>query len=369
MGTAGFAVPSLRALAWTPHDVVAVYTQPPRPAGRGLKTRPSPVHRAALDLGLAVHTPATLKDTRERDVLAHIGPDLLVVAAYGLILPRAILAVPRLGGINLHASLLPRWRGAAPIQRALLAGDLETGVTIFQMEAALDRGPILAMERLAIAPDATAGTLQGDLAALAARMVGPVVNDLAAGRAAPRPQPDQGVTYAAKIDKAEGRLDWSQPAALLARRLRALNPRPGCWTEIDGQRLLVLEGEVVAGAGAPGELLDDRLTIACGEAALRLTMVQRAGGKPMSAADFLRGFPLPPGARLGSPCPATSWGSTPRARSRISTSSVRRPRRPCATRSTTICGRARWWCSKRRLPPTAFMPDSRPGRGSTRIAS
>jgi methionyl-tRNA formyltransferase len=162
------------------------------------------------------------------------------------------------------------------------------------------------MERVAIAADATAAKLHDELAGLAARMVGPVVDDLAAGRAAPRPQPDEGVTYAAKIDKAEGRLDWSQPAALLERRLRALNPWPGCWTEIAGQRLLVLEGDVVAGRGAPGELLDDRLTIACGDAALRVTRVQRAGGKPMSAADFLRGLPLPPGARLGSPCPATS---------------------------------------------------------------
>jgi methionyl-tRNA formyltransferase len=229
-----------------------------------------------------------------------------VVAAYGLILPKAILEVPRLGGINLHPSLLPRWRGAAPIQRALLAGDLETGVTIFQMAPALDSGPILAMERVAIAAGATAGTLHDELAELAARMVGPVVDELAAGRAAPRPQPDDGVTYAAKIVKAEGRLDWAQPATLLERRLRALNPWPGCWTEIGGRRLLVLEGQVVAGAGAQGELLDDRLTIACGAAALRLTRVQRPGGRPMSAADFLRGFPLAPGVRLGSPCPATS---------------------------------------------------------------
>jgi methionyl-tRNA formyltransferase len=306
MGTAAFAEPSLRALARGPHQVVAAYTQPARPAGRGLKSRLSPVDVAAEELGLVVRTPERLKEPAEVDILAGFQPDLAVVAAYGLILPRAILDVPRLGCINLHASLLPRWRGAAPIQRALLAGDRETGVTIFQMEPTLDSGPVLAMERIPITDRTTASDLHDALAALAARMVGPVVDDLASGRAAPQPQPDEGVTYAAKLDKAEGRIDWAQPAYLLERRLRALNPWPGCWTKIDGQRVLVLEGEMAGGAGAPGELLDDRLTIACGEGALRLMRVQRAGGKPMSAADFLRGFPLPVGARLGSPCPATS---------------------------------------------------------------
>ncbi|MGH6896140.1 MAG: methionyl-tRNA formyltransferase, partial [Geminicoccaceae bacterium] len=255
---------------------------------------------------LAVRTPVTLKDPAEREALADLRPDLVVVAAYGLILPKAILEVPRLGCINLHASLLPRWRGAAPIQRALLAGDPETGVTIFQMEPALDTGPILAVERVTIAADATATGLHDTLAELAARMVGPVVDDLAAGRAAPQPQSEAGVTYAAKLDKAEGRLDWTRPAAQLERQLRALNPWPGCWTEIGGQRVRVLGGEVVAGAGVPGEVLDDRLTVACGEGALRLTSIQRAGGRPMSAVAFLRGFRVPPGARLGSPCPATS---------------------------------------------------------------
>ena len=306
MGTAAFAVPSLRALARGPHQVVAAYTQPARPAGRGLRSRLSPVEVAARELGLVVRTPKRLKDPAEVEILAGFRPDLAVVAAYGLILPKAILDVPRLGCINLHASLLPRWRGAAPIQRALLAGDQETGVTIFQMEPTLDSGPVLAMERIPITGRTTASDLHDALAELAARMVGPVIDDLASGRAAPQPQPDEGVTYAAKLDKAEGRLDWSQPAFLLERQLRALNPWPGCWTEIDGQRVLVLEAEMAGGAGAPGELLDDRLTIACGEGALRLIRVQRAGGRPMSAADFLRGFPLPVGARLGSPCPATS---------------------------------------------------------------
>ena len=306
MGTAAFAVPSLRALARGPHQVVAAYTQPARPAGRGLRSRLSPVEVAARELGLVVRTPKRLKDPAEVEILAGFRPDLAVVAAYGLILPKAILDVPRLGCINLHASLLPRWRGAAPIQRALLAGDQETGVTIFQMEPTLDSGPVLAMERIPITGRTTASDLHDALAELAARMVGPVIDDLASGRAAPQPQPVEGVTYAAKLDKAEGHLDWSQPAFLLELQLRALNPWPGCWTEIDGQRVLVLEGEVAGGAGVPGELLDDRLTIACGEGALRLTRVQRAGGRPMSAADFLRGFPLPVGARLGSPCPATS---------------------------------------------------------------
>lgn len=306
MGTAAFAVPSLHALAQGPHRLTAAYTQPARPAGRGMQPRASAVHEAATELGLPVHTPATLKPAAERDRLAQLRPDLAVVAAYGLILPQAILEVPRLGCINLHASLLPRWRGAAPIQRALLAGDAATGVTVFQIESTLDSGPILAMERIPIADDATAATLHDDLAVLAARMVGPAVDTLAAGRALPRPQPVEGVTYAPKLDKAEGRLDWSQPAVVVARRLRALNPWPGCWTEIEGQRVRVLEGEVVAGAGIPGEVLDDRLTVACGEGALRLTRVQRGGGRPMPAAEFLRGFPLPAGARLGSPCPATS---------------------------------------------------------------
>jgi len=221
-----------------------------------------------------------------------------VVAAYGLLLPRPILDAPRLGCINLHASLLPRWRGAAPIQRALLAGDRETGVTIIQLEPALDSGPILAMERIPIAPHSTAASLHDDLAGLAASMVVPVIDALASGRARPRPQPEEGVTYAGKLDKAEGRLDWRQPAAALERQLRALNPWPGCWTTFEGQRLRVLAGEVTAGQGVPGEVLDERLTVACGEGALRLTRLQRAGGRPLASEEFLRGFEVPPGSRL-----------------------------------------------------------------------
>jgi methionyl-tRNA formyltransferase len=306
MGTAAFAVPSLRVLAAGPHRVAAVYTQPARPAGRGLNARPSPVHEAALELGLTVRTPATLKEPAEQRVLAGLRADLAVVAAYGLILPKAILETPRVGCINLHASLLPRWRGAAPIQRALLAGDRETGVTVIQMEPSLDTGPILAMERVPITAASTAASLHDTLAELAASMVGPAIDEVLSGRATPQRQPQQGVTYASKIDKSEARLDWTRPATMLERQLRALNPWPGCWTEIAGQRLLVLEGEVTAGSGDPGEVLDHRLTVACGEGALRLTRLQRAGGKPMAADAFVRGFHLPVGARLGTPCPATS---------------------------------------------------------------
>ena len=306
MGTAAFAVPSLRALASGRHRVVAVYTQPARPAGRGMQPRPSPVQAAAEELGLPVRTPPRLRDPAEQAAFAALEADLAVVAAYGLILPPAILEAPRLGCINLHASLLPRWRGAAPIQRALLAGDEESGVTVMQMEPGLDTGPILAMEPLPIGPATTAQELHDALAALAARMVGPAIEELAAGRVQARPQPEDGVTYAAKVDKAEGRLDWSRPALALERQVRALNPWPGCWTELADERLRVLEARLVPGWGAPGEVLDDLLTVACGDGALRLTRVQRAGGRPLPVETFLRGCPVPVGSRLGRPCRATS---------------------------------------------------------------
>jgi methionyl-tRNA formyltransferase len=299
MGTAGFAVPSLEALAAGPHRLVAVYTQPARPAGRGLRARPSPVEIAAARLGLPVRRPESLRAAEAQAEFSALGADLAVVAAYGLILPRPVLAAPRLGCINLHASLLPRWRGAAPIQRALLAGDAATGITIFQMEPSLDTGPILATESIPIGPASTAQTLHDGLAALAARLIGPVVDDLAAGRAQPWPQPEEGVTYAAKIDKAEGRLDWTRPAVLLERQVRALEPSPGSWTELGGQRLRVLAAELAAGHGVPGEVLDERLTVACGEGALRLLRLQPAGGRAMASDAFLRGHKLPIGSRLG----------------------------------------------------------------------
>jgi methionyl-tRNA formyltransferase len=299
MGSAEFALPSLEALARAPHALIRVYTQPPRPAGRGLRARPSPVETAARRLGLPVASPISLRDPEVQAEFQTLGADLAVVAAYGLILPPPVLDAPRLGAINLHASLLPRWRGAAPIQRALLAGDAETGITIFQMEPTLDSGPVLAMERIPIAADSTAESLHDQLAGLAARMVVPVVDDLAAGRARPEPQPAEGMTYAGKIDKAEGRLEWTRDARLLERQLRALNPWPGCWTAFEGERLLVLAGEVAPGRGLPGEVLDERLIVACGEGALRLTRLQRAGGRPLAADAFLRGFALPVGSRLG----------------------------------------------------------------------
>jgi methionyl-tRNA formyltransferase len=309
MATAAFAVPSLRALVASRHEVLAVYTQPARPAGRGWRPRPSAMQSAADSLALPARTPARLRDPGEQAAFAALGADLAVVAAYGLILPPAILAAPRLGCINLHASLLPRWRGAAPIQRALLAGDRETGVTVFQMEPSLDTGPILASRSIPIAPGSTAASLHDELAELAAGMVVPAVDDLAAGRAQAVPQADDGVTYAAKIEKAEGRLDWSRPAAALERQLRALNPWPGCWTEVGDDTLRVLAGRALpdrAPGRPPGEVLDERLTVACGEGCLELTVVQRPGGRPLPADAFLRGFPVPVGTRLGRPCRATS---------------------------------------------------------------
>ena len=264
---------------------------------------------AAEALAIPVRTPARLRDPAEQAAFAALRADLAVVAAYGLILPKAILDTPRLGCINLHASLLPRWRGAAPIQRALLAGDPETGVTIFQMEPSLDTGPIIASQSVPISERSTAASVHDQLAEVAARMVVAVVDELAAGHVQPVRQPELGVTYAAKIEKAEGRLDWTRPAALLERQLRALNPWPGCWTELGDQTLRVLAGRALPGTGnhrTPGEVLDERLTVACGEGRLELSLVQRPGGRPMAADAFLRGFPVPVGTRLGRPCPATS---------------------------------------------------------------
>ena len=302
MGTADFAVPALRALAASRHDVVAVYTQPARPAGRGMQPRPSPIARAAADLGLPIRTPTTLKARAEEEVLADFDADLAVVAAYGLILPQTILDIPRLGCINLHGSALPRWRGAAPIQRAILAGDRETGVTIIQMEAGLDTGPMLAMERVPITTETTASALHDQLASLAGEMITPMVERLAQGQASATAQPDEGATYAKKIEKEEGRIDWSRPAAQIDRQLRALNPWPGCFATIGGERLRVLEAvpEVDAVSAVSGTVLDEHLRVACGEGVLRITRLQKAGGKSMDADAFLRGHPLHVGARFDS---------------------------------------------------------------------
>jgi len=299
LGTPDFAVPSLAALAEAGHTVACVYSQPARPAGRGQKARLSPVQAFAEARGWPVRTPHSLRDPAEQAAFAALELDAAVVVAYGLILPAPILAAPRLGCLNVHASLLPRWRGAAPIQRAILAGDGETGVTIMQMEEGLDSGPILLTERLPIGLRTTAAQLHDRLAALGARLIVRALAGVQRGDLLPHPQPVEGVTYAEKLRRDEGRLDWSLPAAELDRRVRAFTPWPGAWCEIRGERLKVLDAEPLEGRGAPGQVLDAALTVACGEGALRLLRLQRAGRAPLEAEAFLRGFAVAPGARLG----------------------------------------------------------------------
>ncbi|MBV9522705.1 MAG: methionyl-tRNA formyltransferase [Alphaproteobacteria bacterium] len=306
MGTPAFAVPSLRALIAAGHRVLAVYCQPPRPSGRGHSVQASPVQQAAAASGLPIRHPRTLRDAGEAAAFAALDLDAAIVAAYGLILPKAVLAAPRLGCLNIHASLLPRWRGAAPIQRAILAGDAETGVTIMQMDEGLDTGPILLARSVPIGPMTTAATLHEALASLGADLALAALEGCATGRLAARPQPEEGVTYAAKLRREEAELDWRQPAAALERRVRAFDPWPGTSFAAAGERIKVLAAEVasVSASAAPGTILDDRLAIACATGALRPTLLQRAGRAPADVAAFLRGFPLPPGTRLT--CPATS---------------------------------------------------------------
>ncbi|MDF2233421.1 methionyl-tRNA formyltransferase [Albimonas sp. CAU 1670] len=300
MGTPDFSVPILRALHAAGHEIAAVYSQPPRPAGRGKKPRPSPVQAAAEALGIEVRTPVSLKDPEAQAAFAALGAEAAVVVAYGLILPRAVLDAPRLGCWNLHASLLPRWRGAAPIQRAIMAGDAETGVGVMRMEPGLDTGPVLAEARTAIGAQDTAQTLHDRLSALAAGLIVETLPRIAAGEA-PTPQPEDGVVYAAKIDKAEARIDWTRPADELDRLVRGLSPFPGAWCEIEGERVKILLSRPEAGSdqAEPGEALDDGLLIACGAGALRLLRLQRPGRGPMEAQELLRGFAVPKGARLG----------------------------------------------------------------------
>jgi methionyl-tRNA formyltransferase len=295
MGTPDFAVPCLRAVIAAGHDVVAVYSQPPRPAGRGKKLQPSPVHGAAEQVGITVLTPVSLKGQAEQAAFAAHHADVAVVAAYGLILPPAVLNAPRFGCLNVHGSLLPRWRGAAPVQRAILAGDAQTGVTIMQMERGLDTGPMLAKVTTPV-DGKTAGALTTELAEDGAQAMVAVLADLAGHP--PVAQPDEGVTYAAKIDKAESRLDFALPAIDLERRVRAFAPAPGAFFELEGQRYRVLAAEVVDDAGAAGVVIDDRLTIACGAGALRPIVVQRAGRPAMDTAALLRGRAIPAGTRL-----------------------------------------------------------------------
>jgi methionyl-tRNA formyltransferase len=296
MGTPDFAVPALQALAAAGHDVIAVYSPPPRPAGRGQSVRICPVHRAAEDMGIPVRTPARLRTAPEAQAaFAELHADVAVVAAYGLILPQTMLDAPRLGCLNIHASLLPRWRGAGPIQAAILAGDAETGVTIMQMEAGLDTGPMLLREAVAITPTTTAAGLHDVLAEMGGRLIVRALTE----RPAPTPQPEDGVTYAPKLEREHGRLDWTADAASLDRRVRAFDPWPGTFTMLDGAVLKVVAAIPADGAGQPGTVLDNALTVACGAGALRLTRVQAPGRAAMDAAAFLRGRAVPVGTILG----------------------------------------------------------------------
>jgi methionyl-tRNA formyltransferase len=296
MGTPAFAVPPLEALLAAGHEVVAAYCQPPRPAGRGKALRPSPVQARAQAAGIAVRTPISLRDAEAQAAFAGLGLDVAVVAAYGLILPEPILQAPRLGCLNVHGSLLPRWRGAAPVQRAILAGDTVTGVTIMGMERGLDTGPMYARRETAI--DAkTAGELTDELAAIGASLMVEVLENLA--DRAPTPQPGDGVTYAAKTEKHEARIDFAQSAEAVERQVRAFNPVPGAWFEYAGERIKLLAAKVAGGAGDAGTVLDNALMIACGSGAIVPTLIQRSGRGPMTPAELLRGFPIPAGASLG----------------------------------------------------------------------
>ncbi len=293
MGTPDFAVPTLTELVGAGHDIAAVYTQPPRPAGRGMAETPTPVATAAARFGLPVRTPTSLKSVAGQEAFADLRADAAVVVAYGLLLPQAILDAPAMGCVNLHASLLPRWRGAAPIQRAIMAGDAETGVSVMRMEAGLDTGPVAMTERVAIGPDMTAGELHDALARIGADLMHRALGALERGALDFIPQPEDGVTYAKKIDKAEARIDWSKPATDVHNLIRGLSPFPGAWFEIEAggktHRVKVLKSSLAEGDGTAGTVLDGSLIVACGNGALTLATVQRAGKGPMSAEEFMRG--------------------------------------------------------------------------------
>ncbi len=301
MGTPEFAVPTLSEIVGRGHEVVAVFTRAPAPSGRrGLDLTPSPVHAVAERFGVPVFTPKSLKGEEAAQQFRALDAQVAVVVAYGLILPPAILAAPELGCLNLHGSLLPRWRGAAPIQRAIMAGDTETGVAVMQMEAGLDTGPVGLLERIAIAPDMTAGDLHDRMSLIGADLMGRALAALERGGLHFTPQSEEGVAYAAKIEKAEARIDWSRPAREVHNTIRGLSPFPGAWFPFgaDQGRVKVLRSTLAPGAGAPGEALDDALTIACGEGAVRLVELQKAGKQPMGAATFLNGNDVPAGTRL-----------------------------------------------------------------------
>ncbi|PYE84252.1 methionyl-tRNA formyltransferase [Pseudoroseicyclus aestuarii] len=292
MGTPDFAVPALEALVGA-HEVVCVYSQPPRPAGRGKKDRPSPVQTRAEALGIPVRHPSSLRGAEAQADFAALRADLAVVAAYGLILPQPVLDAPRLGCVNIHGSLLPRWRGAAPVQRAIMAGDAETGICLMQMEAGLDTGPVLAREATPIDPEETSAELAARLARLGAKALLTLLDTPATWPATP--QPEKGVTYAAKIDKSEARVDWSRPAEEVARHINALSPFPGAWCEAGGERIKLIRARMSEGEGAPGTVIDET-RVACGTGAVELLEIQRPGKRAMPVAEALRGRPLP--ARL-----------------------------------------------------------------------
>lgn len=288
MGTPEFSVAALKVIA-AQHDVICVYTQPPRQAGRGQKPRPSPVHLTAEELGIEVRHPRSLKQEAEQAKFNKLQADVAVVVAYGLILPQAILDAPRLGCLNIHASILPRWRGAAPIHRAIMAGDAETGVSIMQMEAGLDTGPVLAEARTPITPDLTTADLHDRLSASGAELIADVLARLPLSST---PQSETGITYASKIDKNEARIDWNASAEEIDRKIRGLSPFPGAWCEISGERVKLLRSALTEGSGAPGEVLDG-FRIACGSGAIQVLEAQRAGKRPMLAAEIQRGMTLP----------------------------------------------------------------------------
>ena len=298
MGTPDFSVPTLIELAARGHDIVAVYTRAPKPAGRGMDLQRTPVEREAQRLGLTVHTPITLKDSSAAEMFRAHNADAAVVVAYGLILPKAILEVPRLGCFNVHASLLPRWRGAAPINRAIMAGDAESGVTIMQMDEGLDTGAMAMAERVSVGTDMTAGELHDALARVGADVMLRALAAAERGSLTLTPQLSTGVTYAEKISKGETRIEWTKPWKHVHDHIRGLSPFPGAWFELDGVRVKALRSTKGEGSGKPGTALDDRLTVACGSGAVRLTLVQRAGKQPMSAGEFLRGTPVKAGTAL-----------------------------------------------------------------------
>lgn len=306
MGTPRFAVPALAELIGAGHDIAAVYSQPPRPSGRrGLEAQPGPVHQYAEAAGIAVRTSVSLKGEMEQAAFARLDADAAVVVAYGLLLPKAVLDAPRHGCFNIHGSALPRWRGAAPIQRAIMAGDTETAVMIMKMEQGLDTGPVCLGEHVAIGPDETAGALHDRLSLIGADLIKRAMSALARGNLDATPQPADGVTYAAKIDKVEARIDFSRPARSVHNLVRGLSPFPGAWFEMSPaagrppERVKVLRAVLAEGCGAAGTVLDDDLTIACGVGAVKLIELQRAGKKPTAAVDFKRGFNLPAGTLLG----------------------------------------------------------------------